>query len=201
MQNADLACRGYKRFTGLKKGIRIRDAELGWPTGSVPHVGPYNGNNLFRDLRGKTWLKAERALRLERGLFNRLEACQTRADGDRVAIRMRAAEALLDRLDIGTISTVYAVSAAGGIPITSCNGGAFGGDHEEPLPIVGFYARKTLVPILRKCASLADVSVWTHHRGELVIGADYILKFLHFADALIGRRHEIERLRQRGHLI
>ncbi len=43
-------------------------------------------------------------------------------------------------LDIGVASAVIALSAARCIPCSSCNGGAYGGSHQERHPVIAFYA-------------------------------------------------------------
>jgi hypothetical protein len=183
----------HKRFTGIRRGTRVRDADLGWPMLPIPPVGRFNGNNLFRDLRGKSWHSAQRALQIEEGLFRRLEAARgSEADEALVLARIRLTEARL-KLDLGTIAAVYSISAAGGIPIASCNGGSFGDDHGEPFPVVTFYWPAPLMVVLRQCVAATGVSLWTHHRGELVIGADYIRRFLLFSRALQERRLKLER--------
>ena len=192
----DLTRRGYKRFDDLRKGLRVRDAELGWPSSPIPRSGPFNGNNYFRDLRGKSWLSARRALQLEQGIFELMEAGQEGLAQDQIRRRIGVVETRLG-LDIGTIAAVYSISAAGGIPISSCNAGCFGGAHEAPFPLVGFYWPRALMPTLRQCATRAGVSLWTHHRGEVVAGAEYIPLLLLFARELQDRRAKIERLRAR----
>ena len=192
----DFGRKGYKRFNALRKGIRVRDAELGWPNSPVPRSGPFNGNNYFRDLRGKSWLSAGRALQLEQGIFALMETGREGLAQEHLRRKIGIIEARL-RLDIGTIAAVYSISAAGGIPISSCNAGAFGGFHEAPFPLIGFYWPRALMPTLRQCAVQAGVSLWTHHRGEVVVGADYIPRLLVFARELQDRQAKIEKLRAR----
>lgn len=197
MKNLDLSRGVHQRFTGIIPGIRVRADQMLWPTEDEPaRTGRYRGNNLYRDLRGTTWLSAQVALQLEESLISAGEALRKRGGG-----KPGEAEALVSQvkqvesiwgLDLGTISAVHAISAAGGVPISSCNASSFGGYHTEPFPVVCFCWRPEQLPILRTCAEEAGVSMWLHHRGEVVIGADYIRRLLLFAGAIISRRPQLE---------
>lgn len=62
-----------RRFDSLRPGIRIHADEMRWPDRPEFLARQWTGNGQYEDLRAKSWLKAERALRLERALFERLE--------------------------------------------------------------------------------------------------------------------------------
>jgi hypothetical protein len=194
----ELAKDVHYRFTGVPRGINVRADQMLWPKDDEPaRTRRYCGNNFYRDLRGKTWLMAERALQVEEELISAADELCRRGGGDggdaqALYVRVTQAESALERLDLGTIGAVHAISAAGGIPISSCNAGSFGGAHGEAFPVVCFLWRPERLPILRACAKEAGVSMWLHRRGEVVIGADYIRRFLMFAQAVLDRRQRIE---------
>lgn len=181
-----------RRFDDLEPGIRIRNEKVRWPKEEEVSVQTLKGNNLYVDLRGKSWSEAERALRIEHRLFDGINGCRTTERKQMLLRRMWKLEQLYGGLDIGTIATVYAISAAGGIPVTSCNAGCFGGSHREPFPLVGFWWRRSKLPLLRECAKQAQISLWLHHRGELVAGARTIRRMSRFAAALLARREDLE---------
>ena len=95
-------------------------------------------------------------------------------------------------LDIGVASTVAVLSAAGFIPCTSCNAGAFGGRHHESYPIVAFYAQPQSVSLLLQCAEDSEVGLdndqgWSPEDLPIVVYADDIRKMGAFAEALSKR--------------
>lgn len=186
-----LAAGLVRSFSNLRPGIRVAADDISWPSDPAALVEQWTGNNDYRDFRAKTWLSAWRALKIESLMFERMQG-GTHHEHD-LGVRMAELEWVLGGLDFGVASTVYAISAAGGIPITSCNGGAFGDHHNEPFPLVGFYWHPRLWPYLRKAAEQARVSVWTHHRGELVVAGKNLRRMPSFAAAIIRRKVAIER--------
>ena len=95
-------------------------------------------------------------------------------------------------LDIGVASTVAVLSAAGFIPCTSCNAGAFGGIHHETYPIVAFYAQPQYVPLLLQCAEESEVGLdndqgWSPEDLPIVVYTDDIRKMGAFSEALSKR--------------
>ena len=62
-------------------------------------------------------------------------------------------------LDLGVASCVIALWAAGRIPFSSCNGGAFGDMHHERNPLVAFFAMRAWLPVLMTMAEEANVGL------------------------------------------
>jgi len=77
------------------------------------------------DLRGLSWSDAEIVLTEERKLLERISQADD-PEGELELIEEEIGEdpGLLAVMDLGMASTVVALSAAGCIPFTSCNGGA-----------------------------------------------------------------------------
>ena len=100
-----------RHFEGLIPGIRVIEGHVMWPDEAKVKRG-LDGNYLYRDLRGKSWRQAERALRLEQALMDDLEQCRGADIELRLQREIVRLERLHDDLDIGTASAVYAVSAA-----------------------------------------------------------------------------------------
>ena len=174
-----------RRFDNLAAGIRVSADKLGWPNESLVSGQSYNGNNFYKDLRGKSWHQAMRAYRLEQDLLFRIANGRTEAEQRLLVSRVTRLERLFDGLDVCTAASVYAISAAGGIPVSSCNAGCFGGWHSEPFPLVSFWWPRSKLPILRECAKRVQVSMWPHHRGELVVGAKTIRRMSDFAGVIL----------------
>lgn len=97
-------------------------------------------------------------------------------------------------LDIGVASTVIALSAAGRIPCTSCNGGCFGDGHHEGYPLVLFCTMPAGVPYLLEAAEEAKVGLVNEDSGAMLVNADDISRMMLFASALIERRQYFGKL-------
>lgn len=97
----------------------------------------------------------------------------------------------LSGFDAGMGTAVYALSAAGAIPISSCNGGTIGqGFHAERVPSILFAAGENFEPaLIMKAAEEADLGLIPN--GEFVeIFADQVLKFHDFSRRLTAALRE-----------
>ncbi len=187
MQKADLGRGGHRRFTNFVPGIRVRADRMAWPCHDAPKSASYGGNQQYRDLRGASWLRVGRLLALEDAIFAKIEGGMSPPQRDRLQRQMVRAE-VHHGLDLGVMAAVAAISAAGGIPVSSCNGGCFAETHFEEFPVVSFHWPTDRLKLIRECAKEAGVAMWVHRHGELVISADYIRRFLLFAEALLRRK-------------
>lgn len=86
-------------------------------------------------------------------------------------------------LDLGVAGAVYALSAAGCLCGSSCNGGAFGGFHSESHPLVVFVATDKKLDLLRMTAEEVGAGL-TRSNGVLLLYADKIEKMMVFGHAL-----------------
>jgi hypothetical protein len=178
----------------------VNGACLWWPTGhDAAHDSGLGGNRQYGDLRGLYWSDACEAFALEGELMRRIE---TAADPEEECLLIEDEQYEdpddgLFGLDIGVASSVAALSAARCVPSSSCNGGAFGEGHHEAHPLVAFYAREPIVPLLLECAEQADAGV-VQDGGQLVVYASDIRNMRRFAASLIDRRTEAASIRYRG---
>lgn len=157
---------------------------LAWPDSRS--AGWFGETDIYRNLACMPWSEARRVLALEAELIDRIEAAQDPA-GEETSLHDEIHEQGegLYGLDIGIASTAIALSAAGGIPFASCNGGAFGGVHREDYPIVAFYARKPTLAILAECAEQAEVGLRNGGLGELMVYGRTIASLQIFARSII----------------
>lgn len=91
-------------------------------------------------------------------------------------------------MDIGVASSVVALSSAGCVPFSSCNGGAFGGSHDEDHPLVAFYTLPEMVELLLETAQEANVGLENEDEGSLLLYADDIRNMRNYANGLINKR-------------
>lgn len=89
-------------------------------------------------------------------------------------------------VDPGVTAAVVAISAAGGAPITSCNGGWFGDDHASKVPHVLFSVGPDEVGIFEAAAEASGCGLSNNGRyAELY--ADRLPNLLAFAREVQGR--------------
>lgn len=166
--------------------IDVDPANLSWPDEAEAAGPALSGNQQYMDLRGLTWAQAQTAYAAESSLLRQIDAGRNEHDLKALHPAVAACGRLTWGLDLGTASTVAAVSAAGLIPAASCNGGAFGGAHFEPHPLVSFFAKPAVVPLLTSCARSARIGLGTHRRGTVVAYSDDIRRLRAFARELMG---------------
>jgi hypothetical protein len=149
-------------------------------------------NRSYLDLRGMTWPDASRVFDLEETLIDRLEHAQD-LDEEYALIEdeLYDDDEGLFGLDIGVASTVIALSAAGCVPCSSCNAGAYGGTHHELYPTVAFFAKPKHINLLLQCALEANVGIENDSSGAVVVYADDIRNLRTFACALVRRKGAI----------
>lgn len=169
---------------------------LGWPAlDQRQEGGRLGGNHEYVDLRHISWAEAVDIADEERGIIDRIERADD-PDAEWTVIEEELEEdpGLMVLIDLGIASTVAALSAAGCITVSSCNGGAYGDHHHERYPLVAFYARRQHVPLLLGAAERAGVGIENDPDGAVVVYADAIDRMPMFAAALIEDRAGFEAL-------
>jgi hypothetical protein len=145
-------------------------------------------NRSYVDLRGCSWSQFDRIFEFESQFIARLvSAGNQEQEYNAIADELCEDDEGLLGLDIGVASAVVALSTAGCIPFSSCNGAAFGGSHHEEHPLVAFFSRPQFVSVLMQTAEEANTGVENDTSGALVLYANDIRNMLHFAKALKKR--------------
>lgn len=178
------------------------------------------GNRDYIDLRGLTWDEVRAYLKTERYLLpilgesldesaavrkyifetyfeENFEGGDAPATDDAISDYIYdnsfdVQEELLQTLDVGTISTVCALSALGCVPFYSCSGGFGRNHHHAKQPIVAFYARADRCDLLNAAAAAAAVEIECQG-GEAVVGTSEIARLCDFAAALLDMHKRIPR--------
>lgn len=172
-------------------------ARLGWPEpGEAATDSGLGGNRSYIDLRRLPWSEAKRVHGCEEELITRLVS----SDDPEEEYELIEEELYEDPegiygLDLGVASTVVALSAAGCVPFSSCNGGAFGGSHHEWHPLVAFYGRVAMVDLLLECAETSGVGLCNHGEGRLIVYAADVRHMRVFAQGLIKSRSAFRAIR------
>jgi hypothetical protein len=160
-------------------------SHLAWFEGDDAGDGTGLGcNHDYRDLRGLTRGELRRAVAAESQEIERFiadgPACEGCEDG------CDACEPEFDELELGVASAVVALSVIGCIPYTSCNGGAFGGEHAADLLIVGFYLRPAQVQAVKEAGQRAGVGLTNDRNGGVYVVTNNPRAMIAFAMKLGG---------------
>lgn len=138
-------------------------------------------NRDYRDLRGMTAADLHRVIRAETSLIDQvLEGRFTDSASD----LHQDWPLEVEELELGTASAVVALSVAGCIPYTSCNGGVFGGTHAADRLVVGFYMRPAHVEVVREASRSAGVELTDDRCGGVYVVADDARSMIAFAAKL-----------------
>lgn len=169
---------------------RLDGDSLRWPEqAEATDDSGLGGNRAYSDLRRLSWTDARKAFALEGELIARIENAEdSDAACDAIDEELNESDDHLFGLDIGVASTVVCLSAARCVPFSSCNGGAFGGRHQEAYPLVAFFAKAQMVDLLLTAATNADIGLENHASGYAMAYSDDIRKLRNFAGYLISQR-------------
>ncbi len=177
----------------------------------VDEADALGSNRCYQDLRHLGWRDVRFYLSLEDELLSLIDASKRRlpedngneVDGaEREDLAERVVDDFLERknqsemevvgfLDFGVYSCVAAISACSCVPVSSCNGGEFGGYHNEEHPVVVFHARPSRCTLLNVAAEQARVEVW-HHDKVAVVGSEDVDGLRRFAYALLDFHRTIK---------
>jgi hypothetical protein len=169
---------------------------LYWPSREeAKDEGDLGGNRAYMDLRRASWGAAKAAFARENELIARLEASPDPGKEYFEIEDITYEDENLHSLDLGMASTVLALSAAGCVPFSSCNAGAFGGRHVERYPVAAFYARPATAKAILNCAEEAQIGLRTSDDGHIVVYADDIRCLRRFAAEVIEEKERFSRAR------
>lgn len=172
---------------------------LKWPDrGEAGGDSGLGCNRLYCDFRGFSWRTAMKTLVFENGLVARIEsATDWESEAELIDEELYEDEEGLFGMDLGVASSVVALSAAGCIPFSSCNAGAFGGSHAEAYPLIAFYARRKHVNLLIDLAESAAAGLESDSHGFLVVYSNDVRVMRTFATILINARQSFQAVRGR----
>ena len=148
-------------------------------------------NHDYVDMRGYSIADAREIIVEEGQLLDDIEAVGD--DVDRLAGLLEglyedASE--LAGFDVGTAGAIFALSAAGAAPISSCNGGLLGDtSHSSQVPHILFSVTRDCLGPIFAAAEAAEVGL-VNNSGHVEVFADCIPKLNLFARQLL---HELER--------
>lgn len=166
-------------------------ANLAWPDETDAASDSLEANHYYMaDVRLARWDDVDSVLEREREVLPLLaSADDAESEWETQSERISAtadgvADEFFSALDPGVASTVLALGAAGCIPFWSCNGGAFGGDHSSPVPIVKFFAKAERITVLATAAENSGAELDQDKHGRCAVSAEGVGVMRAFALAL-----------------
>jgi hypothetical protein len=148
--------------------------------------GSLAGNRSYHDLRGFSWEEVRAALDAEISVINRLKAAEDLEAEISALEDLQATsfeeEPALWGLDVGVAAATIALSAYGATPVSSCNAGAFGGEHQARYPYAAFFLPKELAPEIVLCAEASDVGLVCDENGVAQIYGQGEMDLVRFAE-------------------
>lgn len=143
-------------------------------------------NHDYVDMRGYSIADAREMIAEEAQLLDDIEAIGD--DDDRLEELLEElyeAGSELSGFDIGTAGAVFALSAAGAAPISSCNGGLLGDmSHSSQVPHILFSVGKERLGPILAAAEAAGVGL-LNNSGHVEVFADRIPNLNAFAQQLL----------------
>lgn len=148
--------------------------------------GALAGNRFYFDMRGFSWQEVRTALEAEIAVINRLKSAEDLeaelANFEELQATSFDDEPALSGLDVGVAAATIALSAYGAIPVSSCNAGAFGGQHQARYPCVAFFLPRALVQEVLLCADESDVGLLSDGNGVIQIYGQGEMDLVRFAE-------------------
>jgi hypothetical protein len=170
--------------------------QLAWPTRKQRSAdSSLGGNPEYLDFSGRGWSEAKRLIRYETSLLNEFAGLESLAQSLKSTGRADKISEQLHGLDLGIASAVFALSAAGCIPFSSCNGGIPGDYHSEQYPLVAFYARGPAVPLLLAAAEEVTAGLENTDAGALMVYSRDLITMVRFARSLLKSSSSFRKLR------
>lgn len=143
-------------------------------------------NHAYFDMRGQSVEEARNVVSEEAELLSEIEAMgDDAAKLEEIFDQILESCSDLSAFDIGMAGAVYALSAAGAAPISSCNGGLLGEcSHSSDVPHILFSTNVAGLDRIMSAASKVGVGLINNTR-HVEVYADCIPKLNQFADRLL----------------
>ncbi|WP_292528167.1 hypothetical protein [Methylocystis sp.] len=133
------------------------------------------------------------ALEAELAVINRLKSAEDLeaelADFEELQAISFDDEPALWGLDVGVAAATIALSAYGATPVSSCNAGTFGDQHQAQHPYVAFFLPKALAQEILLCAEESNVGLLCDGNGISQIYGQGEMDLISFAKTAWERFH------------
>lgn len=182
------------------KNIDADKLRVVWLEEAVDGLGD---NHEYREIAEISWDEVQAALSEERDLVAvAVTAAEDPDDFDNIADQLvrdrytgewdangpidEGPLTRLDDLDLGVMSAVAALVAAGALTTTSCRG--HHSDRGEPRPLIRFVCDDLRLPLISEAVGSAKCGLTVDTEGMLQLYASDVEAFLRFAEQIVSRR-------------
>lgn len=171
----------------------VTAADLDWPWGAESQVEGVGWNSDYWRLPRVGWARVRTIIREEREVVDTLSAAedQLSAYDAWYERRLHGLAEYLIGLDLGVNALVAALRAGRSLPFYSCNGGAFGVNHDAPHPAVFFFCKPQILLFVDAAARAADVALIPNLAGGISAYGRNVDAFINMAEQLCCQRDEI----------
>ena len=167
--------------------------DLEWVRGASQAEDNLGWNASYRRLPQFAWKTVKEVIRLERDTIDQICTSvdlETGYDRWIHAVDQGDASPLIG-FDLGTNALTAALRAGRHLPYYSCNGGAFGDDHNDEHPVIGFLCRRPLLSFLLDAARESGVGLVSNQMQGITAYCRTVDAFIDMAEGLYDRRSEM----------
>ena len=171
----------------------VAPSDLEWMRGASQAEDNLGCNAGYRRLPRFGWKAVKELIGLERdtiGQVCRSVDLETGYDRWIHAVDQGDASPLIG-FDLGTNALTAALRASRHLPYYSCNGGAFGDDHNDEHPVIGFLCRRPLLSFLLDAARESGVGLVSNQMQGITAYCRTVDAFIDMAEGLYDRRAQM----------
>jgi hypothetical protein len=144
---------------------------LGWPSADELESETLGGNRSYAQVGIDGWDEVAAFVEEERQIVEKLHASDDVEAAHEAWMEEDYEAPVLYGFDLGTNALTAALAAARCLPFYGCNGGAFGGDHNDTHPLVAFFCRAEIFPFVFAAAERSGTGLeYNHARGITAFG-------------------------------
>jgi hypothetical protein len=169
---------------------------LEWPSDEELESETLGGNRDYSEVEVEDWNEVAELIEEERDIVESLYSSKDVEAAHEAWMEDEFEDPVLFGFDLGTNALTAALAAARCLPFYGCNGGAFGGDHNDAYPIVAFFCRKEVFPYIDAAAQSSNAGLEYNHAGGISVFGREVDTLLMMASSLYELRSEIDAVRR-----
>ncbi|MEA2895968.1 MAG: hypothetical protein QOJ84_1583 [Bradyrhizobium sp.] len=168
---------------------------LEWPSAEELESETLGGNRSYSEVENEGWNEVAQFIEEESGIIESLYASEDVEAAHEAWMEDDFDDPALYGFDLGTNALTAALVAARCLPFYGCNGGAFGGAHNDAHPIVAFFCRNEIFPFIDAAAQRSNAGLEHNHAGGISVFGRDVDTLMLMASSLYDLRSEIDAVR------
>jgi hypothetical protein len=178
-----------KKVFDVAVSYRVAPEALGWPDEEDLASETLGGNRDYCDFDDLEWDEVVELIQGEKALIAQLYLAPDveKAYEDWLEEIFDDFDGKFLGLDLGVNALTAALKALGCLPFYSCNGGAFGGCHNDDYPLVAFFCTPELLEGVMASAKSTEVGLEMNHAGGVTAYARDVEALIAMAESLSSR--------------